>query len=146
MNWGHKIVIAFILFGALIITLVVVSVRTDFHLVSADYYQRTLEFESHMSKAKNAQELSVQPELLYSSNPRKLELVFSKEVSQSIKEGNVTFFRPSNGNMDFNTELMLDINGRQTVDLVGRREGLWKVKLSWKDSQKEYYMEQRIYL
>ncbi len=146
MNWGHKIIIAFILFGTFIVTLVVVCVREDFQLVSSDYYQQTLDFENQIIRAKNAQDLAIQPELIYSKSPRQLELVFTLEVSESINEGDVTFFRPSNAAMDFNTQLTLDNNGRQTVDLTDHVGGLWKVKLSWRDSEQAYYIEQKIFL
>jgi len=146
MHWGHKITISFILFGAFIITLVVVCVRTDFYLVAPDYYQQTLDYETHITQAKNAQALVIQPELIYTAATRQLELVFPTDVSSSMVEGEVVFFRPSNANQDFEARLILDADGRQTVDLTSRQKGLWKVELSWKDSKKEYYMEQKIFL
>ena len=138
--------IAFILFGAFIITLVVVCVREDFYLVSSDYYQQELDYETQIIQAKNAQALVTQPELIYLADIRQLELNFPTELSRSLVEGEVFFYRPSNANQDFKTKLALDPNGRQKVDLTSREKGLWTVKLSWKDRQKEYYLERKIYL
>jgi len=146
MNWGHKILIAFILFGTLIITLVVISVRTDFHLVSADYYQQELDFETQLIQTRNTQALITQPEMAYSKENRQLQLIFPEEVSRLLKEGRVSFFRPSDADIDFETKLTLDASGQQKVDLSNHKKGLWRIELTWSDQLKEYYMEKKIYL
>ena len=146
MNWGHKIVIAFVLFGVFIITLVVICVREDFQLVSADYYQQELNFQEQIVQTQNVQDLEVKPELDYSEATRELKLIFPTALSQAIVEGEIKFFRPSNANQDFTTVLVLNREGKQTVDVNDHQRGLWMIKLSWTDDQKDYYMEEKIYL
>ena len=42
MNWGHKIIIVFVVFAAGILTLVTKSMRTRVDMVTPDYYGEEL--------------------------------------------------------------------------------------------------------
>ena len=53
MNWGHKIVMTFIVFAAIIISMVVISMRQDVSLVAADYYKQELAYTEQMNKLEN---------------------------------------------------------------------------------------------
>ena len=53
MNFGSWITVAFVLFAGLIISLVVVCVRQDVSLVSADYYQQEIKYQSRIDDISN---------------------------------------------------------------------------------------------
>jgi hypothetical protein len=53
MNWGYKIAITFILFGALIIFMVVKSFQQNIDLVTDDYYQEELKYQQQIDKLEN---------------------------------------------------------------------------------------------
>ena len=146
MNWGHKIIIAFVLFGVFIITLVTICVRSDFYLVSPDYYQQELDYENRIIQTQNVMQLNEKPELQYVSDSRVLNIVFPKGLGNEMQRGEIYFFRPSNAGSDFSSPLKLDLNGSQTINLNSRPKGLWKIELRWKDGQKDYYMSEKIYL
>ena len=78
--------------------------RADFQLVSDDYYQQELNFQEQINQAQNVQALKVKPELDYSAATRELELIFPTILSQSILEGEVTFFRPFKFSSGFQNE------------------------------------------
>ena len=57
MNWGTRIIIMYVGFVALIITLVVVSMRQQVDLVTPDYYAKELKYQTNIDKTKNYNEL-----------------------------------------------------------------------------------------
>jgi hypothetical protein len=63
MNWGKSIILAFVLFAVFIGVLVTVCVRQDISLVSRDYYDEELDYQSKMDGARNAAGLSQKPEI-----------------------------------------------------------------------------------
>jgi FixH. len=58
LNWGHKLVIVFILFGTMIGYLVYRSVTTSYDLVSKEYYKDELAYQQVIDGTKRAGELS----------------------------------------------------------------------------------------
>ena len=57
-HWGTGILIAIILFIGLMITLVFLSSRQEFHLVEKDYYPKALEYQQQIDKEQNSLKLS----------------------------------------------------------------------------------------
>ena len=52
-NWGTKIIISFVLFGAFILYMVVQAFMMDFDLVSENYYQDELAFQDRIDEKAN---------------------------------------------------------------------------------------------
>ena len=52
MNWGNKIMLSFSVFVAIIITMVVVSMKQDVFLVSEDYYDKEVKYQNQIDKMK----------------------------------------------------------------------------------------------
>ena len=58
MNWGNKLVVVFIVFGAFIGYLVYQAVNTKYDLVSKEYYKDELRYQDTIDRQKNASKLS----------------------------------------------------------------------------------------
>ncbi len=145
MNWGTKIFISFAVFAAIIISLVVVSVRQDFYLVSEDYYQKEIEYQSQITKIENFKKLEQPLAIRYLSEDRRASIQFP--IGSKVRlQGEIHFFRPSNGNLDFKVAVNPDGGGAQLLDLSEAIPGLWKVKVSWSADGKGYYDEQTLVL
>ncbi len=145
MNWGTKIFISFAVFAAIIISLVVVSVRQDFYLVSEDYYQKEIEYQSQITKIENFKKLEQPLAIKYLSEARRASIQFPIG-GKDKPQGEIHFFRPSNGNLDFKVAVNPDGGGAQLLDLSEAIPGLWKVKVSWSADGKGYYDEQTLIL
>ena len=63
MNWGKSIVLSFVLFAVFIGVLVAVCVREDISLVSRNYYNEELDYQTKMNGARNVDQLSQKPEI-----------------------------------------------------------------------------------
>ncbi|NMM50241.1 FixH family protein [Marinigracilibium pacificum] len=145
MNWGHKIILAFVFFILIMGTLVTVAMKQDFHLVEEEYYKEELAYQGVIDKVENYNSLSVKPEI--SVNDEEGVLVVEFDENNIPEEGLVHFFRADNPAHDRKINLVKNERGSSYVfDISLMEKGKYLLKLNWKDSSKEYYTEKPIYL
>lgn len=144
MNWGKSIVIAILTFMAIIIAMVVISVRQNIYLVADDYYQQELKYQQQIDKMENYLEMDGTLDITYSKPSGTVQVAFPQS-GESIN-GEIIFFRPSDARFDFTLAIAPDSNGVQQLDLSDKLPGLWKLKVSWEANGKAYYKEQNIVL
>ncbi|MTI38394.1 FixH family protein [Fulvivirga lutimaris] len=139
MNWGHKIVITFVVFAAIIISMVVISMRQDVSLVAPDYYKQEIAYTEQMNKLQNTKSLGDNaPQIKYDHAKRHFVI-----TSKEFLEGELHFYRPSDSSKDIKVGLSLE-GEPKTVDASNMISGLWKVKLSWAKAGKSYFTEKNI--
>src|SRR5689334_15872637 len=97
MNWGKSIILAFILFGAFIATLVTVCMREDVSLVTKDYYKEELAFQQQIDRMAHTAMLSKKPSVAV--EPGDLLKVTYSDFNK-VQEGALQLFRPSDPSMD----------------------------------------------
>ena len=141
MNWGTKIILAFAGFIAVIFTLAYISMGQDVNLVSKDYYVQELAYEEQIQRIRNTQSLEQKPTLVVDRKTDKAHLVFPESLKDKLDEGQVLFYRPSNGAFDKTFSISLNEDGLQSFDVSGYVKGLWKAKISWAYRNTEYYYE-----
>ena len=145
MNWGYKIVVAFVLFAAFIGTLVGICVNQDISLVAKDYYRQEIAYQEQIDRMANQQALAQKPVVAYQRKAGQAVLTFPDPIKDEISQGSVHFFRPSDAKLDNKFAIRLNPEGLQYFDLSQYQKGLWKVKLQWaSQSGKEYYDEMTI--
>lgn len=140
MNWGTRIVIAFTGFVALIVTLVVISMRQDVNLVADDYYKQEIAYQQHMQKVQNHLDMDEHVTI----NLQNEVLVLNAPLNENVI-GEVHFFRPSDSNLDQKFKLKLT-KSQQFFDRSKFQSGLWKVKVSWEEDGKYFYTEETVIL
>jgi hypothetical protein len=142
MNWGNWIVVSFILFASFIGTLVFVGVREDISLVATDYYKQELDYQQQIDRSKNAQGLINKPEIAVVNNV--LQISF-KEFNR-VQKGELKLFRPSNEASDLTFVLKASADSVLTFDVDRQEKGMYKAQMKWSMDEKEYYVEETIYL
>ena len=88
MNWGNKLVIAFLLFAGLMFTLVYKAVNTKFELVSKEYYKDELRYQDKIDGVSNANKLS---NVLITQNDSQLTVELPKEMKGFRCDGEIWF-------------------------------------------------------
>ncbi|MEQ6121628.1 FixH family protein [Reichenbachiella sp. MALMAid0571] len=136
MNWGNKVVLSFIAFVIIIVTMVVVSMKQDIFLVSEDYYDKEVKYQSQIDKMKLAS--SERATVTISKDSDKVQFDFS-DVPE---KGEILFFRPSDATKDFKVEVMKEKRQSLSKDNLGK--GYWKMKISWSANGNDYYTEKSI--
>lgn len=142
MNFGKWIFISFVLFAMFIGTLVVVCVRQDVSLVAPDYYKQELVFQNQIDRRNNANLLPVRP--TFEIEQSKLTVVFSD--FQKVANAELKLFRPSDEKLDQTFNLQPVSGSQQSVDLNSVQRGMYKVSLSWAMDEKEYFVEETLYI
>lgn len=140
MNWGKWIVVAFVFFALFIGVLVVISMRQDVDLVANDYYQQELVYQDQINRLTNTNALKSKPTLEVLDG-KYLTIYFP---NMNVEQGNVHLFRPSNSQMDQKFALRSSADSVQQFQLKALEKGMYKVKLEWTMSGKEYFMEEII--
>jgi hypothetical protein len=141
MSWGKGIIIAFALFAIFIGVLVTVCVKQDISLVSKDYYQEELSYQQQIERIANTEALAIKPNLRITNH--QLEIDFN--LLNSIENGELKLFRPSDSSLDKKFEVNTD-GTVQRFDLSKLPAGMYKARMQWTMNQKEYFMEHIINL
>jgi hypothetical protein len=135
-NWGHGIVVFSGAFMTMILYFVISSMSYDSELVSDDYYEQEVDYQTRIDQKKNANEQKIQ----ISQGAEGLQIIFPN----SVDNGKVYFFRPSDKKLDFDKDIQLDTNFEQQINLEKTQAGLWRIKLDWQKGDKDFYYEESI--
>ena len=144
MSWGNKIIIAFILFATMIITLVVLCMRQDFDLVSDNYYEKELKFQDQIDATINAAPFD--SAIHISVTAEEIVLAMPASGLKNFKEGEVLFYRASDSNLDVLQDLSFNAQGIQSFARDHFVMGNYRVKISWEADGKTFYHETSIHL
>lgn len=141
-NWGHKILLVFIAFVAMMVTLVYKSVKTDFDLVSTEYYKDELAFQEVIDGKNNALALTTPSNV--SIDKKDLVIQLPEEMKNTILKGSIWFYCPADASFDIKMDLETDKDARQLIALSSFQPANYIVKLQWNVDGKKYYSEQSI--
>ncbi|MBZ5859512.1 FixH family protein [Flavihumibacter profundi] len=140
LNFGHKLLIAFILFGAIMLYLVYQTLQTDYELVSKNYYQDELEYQQVIDATKNANDLGSKTVISQQGNEILLQL--PKEMYNQSISGRINFYCPSDSKKDRNFTLAPDPAGHQVIPIdKDISTASYRVRVSWMANNKKYYQD-----
>lgn len=139
MNWGHKIIIVFVLFAAGILTLVTKSMRTRIDMVTPDYYAEELKYQQVIDGRREALNLSAPVSI--NQSDESIGLLFPSEMHGVSLKGNVLFYRASDSRQDITVPLQPDESGLLLVNKNRFSKGNYRVQLQWEARGKTYYQE-----
>lgn len=143
MNWGKKIAIVYIAFVALIVTMVIVSVRQKVDLVSSDYYAKELNYQSDLNKLNNAKALSTQLKCIVGNGD--IQIVFPEEHKSSNILGKIFIYKPSDNKSDKTVDIQTN-NGIQIVSTSTFTKGMYRVIVNWNVDGKDFQAENVVVL
>ena len=131
INWGTGIVLAFVGFIAFIMYFVIsmnINDKYEHDLVTEEYYKEELEYQNDIDKQNNAKTL--EENISYSRTPEGLLINFPRNLDIEKITGKVFLYRPSNKQLDFETQISLSksyllIPDKRLVD------GRWNIKIDW---------------
>jgi hypothetical protein len=140
MSWGYKILVLYVLFVGLMLTMVFGSYQHSFNLVSKDYYEQELKYQDVIDGSKN-----------YSLTQEKLEL--------NVNENSISILWPNDTDLNLvkkvqiwlynNAESKGDIRfGMETLSIpeveipLGKQQhGNYTLKIQWIMDETPYYFE-----
>ena len=118
--------------------------RTSSDLVSPDYYEQELRYQTQIERLERSRALGFSVSVNYEERLKGIRIAFPSGQFKRRLTGEIQLYRPSSAKLDRNLKLDLDATGAQFIDTAGLQPGLWKVRLTWKDPQNNYYTEQPV--
>ena len=143
MNFGGRIVVLYLSFVALIVTLVVMSYGQKVELVSDDYYAQEMKFQDKIDAINN--EKSLVASIHHSINGNEITLIADSSLLSNDFEWTIHFFRPSDSSKDIQLKMNF-VNNTQAIDSKQLIHGAYKLQLSWTSNQKKYFKEEVIFI
>ena len=143
INWGTGIAIFYTLFVIVMVGMVIKSTYNKAQLVQEDYYNKDINYEEFRKKRQNGDKFSKVIFVDYAVSDNVIKIKFP--ASKKDVQGDLTLFRPSNAKMDKIFSLDFDEKGEMDIPVDRTMaDGLWKVKIEWKDQGIDYYNEKDI--
>ncbi|WP_420318564.1 FixH family protein [Ekhidna sp.] len=140
MNWGNKIVVAFILFAAFIGYMVVRAFQEDFDLVAEDYYAQEINYQQKLNKLANAADK--EKSVIVKQKGDEIFLTFPDAQA----EGSIHFYHPSRKMFDREFEIDLTAGKTQKIDRSQLIAGSYRVNITWQTADQDYYQQSSIYI
>lgn len=149
MSWGLRITILYLAFVALILTLVFMASAHKVDLVSKDYYEQEIKYQTKIDAIKN-----------YNMLEKEISIVEKKDIVEVVIpeagdiSGSIHFFRPSNSELDYIQQIIpaksSDQNDSQmTIQQIEKKnleKGMYTIQISFNTGGKEYYKEEVIFI
>ena len=139
LSWGTGVAIGIIIFVFISLTMTVIFMTQDVHLVTDDYYEKTLTYQDEIDKQSRTKALD--DEVKINFNGKIISILFPLNYLEKNISGEIYFYRPSNPTLDFKIPLQLTEGGNQFIPVERIDRGLWRLKLNWAMGGSEYYNE-----
>jgi hypothetical protein len=143
-NWGTGILVVIVLFMVLCIAFFIFASRQDNSLVEKDYYPKGLKYEEMIGKIRNAAGLGEVPEMKLDKDFLKIK--YPSYFKGKDLAGRVYFYRPSDANLDFTSEISFDTALVQLIPASRFRHGRYQIQFDWMQGIKSYYIEKEIFV
>jgi len=142
MNWGNRLLIAFIIFGAGIFYLVYRSLNTRFELVEKDYYKNELYYQQVIDGSNRARAL-LSPVTL-EQKEKYILLQLPAEMKNKEITGEVFFYCAYDKKNDKKFKLKVDEEGAQIFQTGIITPGNYTVKINWSMDSNNYYTQKSL--
>lgn len=143
MNWGNKLVLVFVVFVALIGTLVYKSMNTKFELVSKNYYKDELKYQDKIDAKAAAAKLS---DVSIITTIDSINISLPKELENSIVDGNVWLYCNTDEKKDKHIDFKHVTNNTFSIPVNQLHKANYQVKISYSSNNKNYYNEKDLAL
>ena len=142
--WPYGIILTFVIFSTGTATLVVIACTHKTDLISPNYYEDEIKFQSRIDQLNRTALLSDQVNVAYDVAKQSINISLPAGQVTLATAGRIQLYRPSATGLDRELQLRLDANGSQTVEAATLQPGLWKVRVKWTVQGQDYFAEKNI--
>lgn len=140
--WGIIAVMAVFIVG--LVVMIAFAVRSNSDLVSKDYYEDELRYQTQLDSARRTQQLDQRAVVAYDESRKSIRIAVPTDHARQNPVGTVTLYRPSSAALDRNLKLELSADGSQQIDAADLAPGPWKIRVLWTVGTQEFYVDQPI--
>jgi hypothetical protein len=142
LNWGHKLIGVFLIFAGMMSYLVYRCVKTNYDLVSKEYYKEELAYQQVIDGASRANQLGNKISL--AQRGKELVLQLPNEMKNSKVKGTAWFYYAPDAKRDRNIALNPNAAGEQSINSSSFFPGNYTVKIRWESNGQQYYTEELV--
>ena len=142
LSWGYKIMLGYSLFVAGIVFLVIKASSQKFDLVTKDYYEQELQYQTMIDQSANTARLSAP--VTVDQTATELKIAFPQEMKEKKKSVQFYLYYPADAKKDFRKAFELNEN-EFVQPLPTAMNGMYELKLSWKVDAVKYYFEKKLF-
>jgi hypothetical protein len=140
--WPLGICVVFALFFIGMATVVVIAATHRDHLVSDNYYEQELKFQSQIDSAARTRQSGAA--IHYDAAAGCVVIALPPAQLARKISGIIELYRPSEAKLDREFLLSPDAAGIQTLNVSKLAVGLWLARVQWNASGEDYFLEQKI--
>ena len=140
-TWGHGVIVALGTFIAFILFMIFVFTRgwKNSELVSKDYYQDELTYQSVIDSKKNADNLPEKPN--YTQTANGIAVHFPKSIVPDGNTAHFELFRTDDSNLDVKKDLTLDQDHSIQIPKKVLVKGSYTLKIKWQQNKTPYQID-----
>lgn len=142
--WPYSIVGFFAIAIVAAVAWVTFCVAHSEDLVSADYYEREVEYQKQMERMERGQSLAGRASISYDSESGAIRIEVPREHAVLNPEGVIHLYRPSEARLDRTVRLNVNPTGEQRLDASSLKAGLWDVRLEWTVGDDEFFLNEKL--
>lgn len=143
LNWGHKILIVYLIFVGGILLLAFKSSQQKFDLVQQDYYGAELKYQEVINATKHASELGA--DLNAEVRGSFLHITLPEGLQKMEATGEVQLYCIADEKRDMKKQISIS-NGAFDLELLSNMKGNYTLKLRVQQKGVGYYFEKKIML
>jgi hypothetical protein len=141
-NWGHKLILVFLLFGGMMAFMVYRSIKTKYDLVSTEYYKDELSYQKIIDGSNEANRLKTKASVVQEG--ANIVIRMPDEMKNETVKGGSWFYCATDAKKDRKIELKMNKNAEQSLSTNLFIPGNYIVKLNWSSAGRQYYAEQNL--
>ena len=143
LNWGHNIIIVYVLFVGGILLLAYNSSQQKFDLVQTDYYGAELKYQKVIDATQRANNLA--EALQVEANGSLLHVTLPKNLQMNASKVSLEMYCIADEKGDMKKEKIVQ-NGVFDIELLSSMKGNYTLKLSVENNGVNYYFEKKLML
>jgi nitrogen fixation protein FixH len=139
-HWGIGIAIFYTLFALAMVAMVMYSRTLDNSLVVDNYYDKDLQYQSHIDKVQNSNSLNEDLVIQIDLKTKMLHLKFPSQFRQI--QGQIQFYRADDSRKDVQVKLEVGSGNVMQFPLKNLAAGKWTLKVDWTGDGTPFYKQQ----
>jgi nitrogen fixation protein FixH len=119
------------------------ALRQRDDLVSADYYEREVRYQTQLDSMNRSQAVATKTVVTFEPNLQTIVITLPEAQTPGMT-GSIHLYRPSDSRLDRELPLALTADGTQRLDTKQLGDGLWKVRVKWSANGQDYFLDQPV--
>ena len=143
INWGHSIIIVYVIFVGGILLLAYKSSQQKFDLVKNDYYGAELKYQEVIDATQRAVNLG--EALQVERNGPLLHVILPTNLQTNVSKVSLEMYCIADEKGDMKKEILVQ-KGAFDIELLSSMKGNYTLKLSVDNNGVNYYFEKKLIL